>query len=102
MGYPVGQPDPPPWAVRTVDEQGRVVHERLASLHPLVSVDYIDGARPTDISVSVMDVPKEGVWRRREPTVQVEGGSYALADARQLYAALREVLAVVDLTEPAR
>jgi hypothetical protein len=87
--------------VRTIDEQGRIVHERLASLHPLVSVDYIDGAQPTDVSVSVTDVPKGGTWRRREPTVQVEGGSYALADAWQLFEALREVLSVVDATEPA-
>lgn len=93
--------NPPTWADVSVDERARIVHERLSSRHPLVSVDFIDGAQPTDISVAVSDVRVGEEWRRGGPTVQVEGGSYAVEDARQLYLALGELLAMVGEGEAA-
>jgi hypothetical protein len=91
--------NPPPWAATTADDQGRIIHERLSPRHPLTTVDFIEGARPTDVSVAVADV-RDG-WERRGPTVQVEGGSYGVKDAWQLYRALRELLTLVGEAEPA-
>jgi len=72
-----------------------VVHERLSGVHPCVPVEFIGRPQPTDVSVSVVDLPLGDTWERRSPTIQVEGGSYSVADARQLWRALHEVLAAV-------
>jgi hypothetical protein len=93
-------PVPPPWAVRSVDERDRVVHERLSRVHPRVSVDFIGRLQPTDVSVSVVDLPSGETWARGTPTVQVEGGSYSVADAWQLWQALHEVLVAVGERDP--
>jgi hypothetical protein len=95
-------PAPPSWAAQTVREPDRIVHERLSTLRPVALVDYIDGVVPTEVSVSVADVAREDSWVRRPPTVQVEGGSYSVPGAWQLYLALREVLAALGESEPAR
>lgn len=76
-------------------EPDRVVHERLSVLHPEVLTEFIEEAMPSDVSVSVADVPRGGAWQRQLPTVQVEGGSYSLPAARQLCEALLEVLSLV-------
>jgi hypothetical protein len=39
---------------------------------------------PGDVSVSVFDRPSGRRWVRTPPTIQVEGGSYTLAEARRL------------------
>lgn len=92
---------PPAWADTSVDEQGRIVHERLSPRHPLVAVEFIDGVQPTDVSVAVADVRARNGWERRGPTLQVEGGSYAIEDAWQLYRALGELLNMVEEAESA-
>jgi len=96
-----GPLQPPAWADQTVREPDRIVHERLSCLRPVAYVDFVEGPVPTEVSVSVADVPMDSAWKRRPPTVQVEGGSYSLEGARQLYSALREMLSAVDEGEPA-
>jgi len=96
-----GPPQPPAWAGQTVREPDRIIHERLSALRPTAYVDFVEGPVPTEVSISVADVSTENAWERRAPTVQVEGGSYSLEGARQLYRALREVLSAVADGGPA-
>lgn len=50
--------------------------------------------------MSVTDVRISGRWRRTRPTVQIEGGSYPLQDARQLWQILDGFLACSDEEGP--
>jgi len=96
--YPRGvrpAPAPPSWAERSVAEDGGVTHERVSPVHPAVLGDRTAASPhsfPTDVSVSVFDQPRERRWSRSVPTVQVEGGSYTLEEARRLVAAVQELI----------
>ena len=97
--YPRGlRPVPPPpcWAERSVAEDGGVTHERVSPAHPALLGDRTAASPrsfPTDVSVSVFDQPRERRWTRSVPTIQVEGGSYSLEEARRLVAAVQELIA---------
>jgi hypothetical protein len=94
-----GLPAPPDWAVHSVVENGGVTHEHVSAVHPLVwldrSTEAAEPARPTDVSVSVVDRPGNIRWLRLPPTIQIEGGSYSLAEARRLVRAIEGLIALV-------
>lgn len=89
---------PPTWAARSVPEDGGITHERVSRIRPLLERWTRFGNRPaqTEVSLSTVDRPSPEGWNRETPTVQVEGGSYSLDGARQLRAALDEILAYAD------
>ena len=94
-----GLPAPPPWATHGVIEDGGVTHERVSSVHPLAFFGAeAPGSRhtcPTDVSVSVVDRPGAVRWVRLPPTIQIEGGSYGIAEARRLVRAVEGLIALV-------
>jgi hypothetical protein len=107
-GRPEGDslPPPPSWATHSVLEDGGVTHERVSTLHPLAYLDRaavpLDRAAPglqhscpTDVSVSVVDRPGAVRWVRLPPTIQVEGGSYGILEARRLVRAIEGLIALV-------
>jgi hypothetical protein len=65
---------------------------------PLVVHPHLNGQGliPTQVSLSATDVHSDGRWIRTGPTVQIEGGSYTLDGARQLRAALDDLLTLAD------
>jgi hypothetical protein len=79
-------PAAPSWAWRSLPGDGGVTHELISPVHPRVRWcgpgGWVEG--PSDVSLSAVDLPNAGGWRRLSPTVQVEGGSYSLEGARQL------------------
>lgn len=91
-------PVPPPWAARSVPEDGGLTHERLSCARPAVLRWSVAGALriPTEVSVSVRDTCDGGQWMRSTPTVQIEGGSYPLDAVRALRDALDDLLAHFD------
>lgn len=100
-GRPEGNslPAPPGWATHSVLEDGGVTHERVSNLHPLAYLDRVtpglEQCCPTDVSVSVIDQPGAGRWVRLPPTIQVEGGSYSVLEARRLARAIEGLIALV-------
>jgi hypothetical protein len=89
---------PPPWAANSVVEDGGVTHEVVSAVHPLLVADRTDPdadlTYPSDLSLSVFDAPGGVHWVRGAPTVQVEGGSYSLPEARRLMGAIDALLAL--------
>ena len=81
-----GPPSSPVWAFRSVPEADGITHEVVSPVHPAVRwcgpAGWVEG--PSDVSLSAVDLPVAGGWRRLPPTVQIEGGSYSLDGARQL------------------
>jgi hypothetical protein len=47
----------------------------------------------TGVSISVVDRPRGGGWVRQSPRIQVEGGSYPVAEARLLVRAIESLIA---------
>jgi hypothetical protein len=90
--------DPPRWATRSVREDGGVTHEFLSPERPAVRRLTGNGwvLVPTDLSLSASDQPAGRRWLRSGPTIQVEGGSYPLDDARRLHRALGALLRRAD------
>jgi hypothetical protein len=92
-------PRPPRWAGNSVSEDGGVTHELVSDLHPR-GFGWIPEAprdpRETDVSLSVIDWRGPDGWVRTEPTVQVEGGSFTIAEALRLRQALDDLLSRVD------
>jgi hypothetical protein len=92
-------PRPPSWATHRVVEDGGVTHERVSSLHPLAYLDRVapgpQHSCPTDVSLSVVDRPGAVRWVRLPPTIQVEGGSYSVLEARRLARAIEGLVALV-------
>ena len=77
-------------------EDGGMTHETVSRHRPHATVLLASGGRvveATEVSLSVVDRPENGVWRRRHPTIQVEGGSYSLSEAHLLVRAVTELLA---------
>ena len=92
-------PRPPMWATRSVTEDGGITHEHVSAVHPL-GFGWIPEA-PTkwhaiDVSLSVVDHRGPGGWVRTKPTVQVEGGTFTVAEARRLRQALDDLLSQID------
>jgi hypothetical protein len=89
---------PPGWASSTVPEDDGITHELVSSRHPEVIDRGIWGCSqmPTDVSLSQRDLLIDGRWIRTRPRVLVEGGSYSLDGARDLYATLGELLTTAD------
>jgi hypothetical protein len=89
----------PSWASRSVAEDGGVTHEHLSRTHPMALRHRSDVgtvfAVPTDVSVSVVDRAGQHRWIRQPPIIQVEGGSYPLAQAYLLVRAVEELIALV-------
>ena len=89
-------PVPPPWASRSVVEDGGVTHELVSHMHPLVLArihgNGILATAVTDVSVSVVDRPRGHGWSRQSPRIQVEGGSYPLAEAHLLLQAITALI----------
>jgi hypothetical protein len=79
-------PASPSWAWRSLAEGDGVTHELVSPVHPMVRWcgpgGWVEG--PSEVSLSALDLPTAGGWRRLPPTVQIEGGSYSLDGARQL------------------
>ena len=92
-------PLPPSWSRNSVREFGGVTHEVISDLHPQ-GCGWIPEApeelRETDVSLSVVDRRGPEGWVRTEPTVQLEGGSYTVGEARRLRQALDELLSKID------
>jgi hypothetical protein len=90
-------PRRPGWAAHSVVEDGGVTHEYVSGLHPLTLRHRLDAGTafgvPTDVSVSVFDRPSRWRWVRQPPQIQVEGGSYPLAEALVLVRAIEELTA---------
>jgi len=95
---PRRMPPAPPWSARSVVEDGGVTHELVSPVHPLTVGDRTGPAAgatcPTDVSVSVFDRPQVRRWVRGAPTIQVEGGSYPLAEAERLVAAIERLVRI--------
>jgi hypothetical protein len=91
-----GLPAPPRWAERSVVEDGGVTHELVSELRPLVLVRVHGGgialSAATEVSISVVDRPRGRGWVRQSPRIQVEGGSYPLAEARLLVQAIESLI----------
>lgn len=85
----------PAWASASVTEDDGITHEVLSPRHPEVVDRGVWGwsRMPTDVSLSQRDVLIDGQWIRTRPRIQVEGGSYSMEGARELHAALGELLA---------
>jgi hypothetical protein len=92
---PAAPPPPPPWATRTVAEDGWITHETVSQVHPQAMLHWPPreqgDIRPVEISISVVDRWAAGRWVRSEPTVQVEGGAYPLAQVAERLRALGDV-----------
>jgi hypothetical protein len=84
--WAAGPPSSPVWALRSLPEADGITHELVSPVHPTVRwcgpMGWVEG--PSDVSLSAIDLPTGGGWRRLPVTVQVEGGSYSLDGARQL------------------
>jgi len=97
-------PVPPPWAMQSVVEDGGVTHERVSHLHPLVLArihgNGILATAVTDVSVSVVDRPRGRGWARQSPRIQVEGGSYPVAEAQLLVQAITALIGQVGGPHP--
>ena len=97
-------PVPPPWAMQSVVEDGGVTHERVSHLHPLVLArihgNGILATAVTDVSVSVVDRPRGRGWARQSPRIQVEGGSYPVAEAQLLVQAITALIRQVGGPHP--
>ena len=95
-------PTPPPWASRSVIEDGGVTHERVSVSHPRVRTGRLTAkaalTSPTDVSVSVVDRLSSYRWVRFPPTIQIEGGSYSIAEARRLLRAVEELITRISLS----
>jgi hypothetical protein len=81
-----------------VPEDGGVTHELVSDLHPQgmgAAAEIRWNVCATDISLSVVDRPGPGGWIRAQPTVQVEGGRFSIAEARRLRQALDDLLSRV-------
>lgn len=95
-----GPPAPPRWAANSVPEDGGVTHERVSSLHPIVGWRPGEGKPrllcPADVSVNVVDRRLGRRWVRTSPTIHVEIGDYALADARLLVRAVQELITLAE------
>jgi hypothetical protein len=84
---------PPPWAARSIREDGGVTHEVISSVQPSVRQSRNGWtAEPTDISLSTIDQHTDAGWIRATPTIQIEGGSYPLDSVRQLRDAIDALL----------
>lgn len=88
-------PIPPSWATRTVAEDDWITHETVSQLHPQAMIHWPPlepgDVRAVEVSISVVDRWTAGRWVRSEPTVQVEGGDYPLAQVAELLRALNDV-----------
>ena len=91
-----GLPAPPAWASRSVVEDGGVTHELVSDLRPMALVRVHGGgialSAATEVSVSIVDRPRGRGWVRQSPRIQVEGGSYPLAEARLLVRAIESLI----------
>ena len=85
---------PPPWAARSIREDGGVTHEVVSPVRPSVRYWSRNGwaAEPADISLSAVDQHTEAGWIRSTPTIQIAGGSYPLDSVRQLREAIDTLL----------
>jgi hypothetical protein len=92
-------PDPPGWAERSVAEDDGITHELVSSLSPRVSCWSTRGrtTRPTEVSMAIIDRRTRSGWTRGAPTVQIEGGSYSLPQARRLSLAIDELLRTLEI-----
>lgn len=99
-GVRAGLPGAPAWATHSVIEDGGVTHELVSPSHPLAWFDRQSAGPgptcPTDVSVSVVDRPGALRWVRLPPTIQVEGGSYPLLEARRLARAIHTLVGLVS------
>ena len=97
-------PVPPPWATHIVVVDGGVTHERVSHLHPLVLArihgNGILATAVTDVSVSVVDRPRGRGWARQSPRIQLEGGSYPVAEAQMLVQAITALIRQVGGPHP--
>jgi len=95
-------PIAPEWAERSTPEDGGITHERISRRHPEIrrydgEATFLD---PSDVLVSVTDMPVDGEWVRSKATVYVEGGVYLLSAARELRDALDELASLIPIGEP--
>ena len=98
LGAQAAPLDPPTWAGSTMPEDGGIVHERVATIHPVIRQWTGLGWSlvPTDVSVEATDIHTETGWFRPHPTIRLEGGSYTLDGLHQLKDAINQLLALVE------
>jgi hypothetical protein len=89
--------EPPPWAARSVSDEEGIAHELVSSVCPIVRWHGRDGwiQGPSNVSLTMYDVPDGMGWRRLPPVVDIEAGHYCLEGARQLRDILDGFLAAV-------
>lgn len=89
---------PPPWAGRSIREDGGVTHEVISPVKPHVRFWSRSGwtVVGTDVSLSAVDQHTDAGWSRAAPTIQIEGGSYTLESVRQLRDIIDALLVVAD------
>ena len=99
-GVQAGPLRPPAWATHSLVEDGGITHEWVSDVRPQAAawLGELNLARghPTEVSISVVDRPGPDGWLRAAPTVQVEGGTFSIAQAVRLRQALDELLGLVD------
>jgi hypothetical protein len=88
---------PPAWATSSRAEDGCFIHEKLSNHRPRITAGGRQGREwmRTEVSVSVSDLLIDGRWIRRQPTIQVEGGSYTIDGVLELQAALADLLTLL-------
>jgi hypothetical protein len=87
--------EPPGWAKRSVVEDDGITHEMISPHRPLITTGDHDGwlQVPSEVSLSVQDLPVGNTWVRTRPTMVIDGGIYDLQAARQLHDILTDLLA---------
>ncbi|MDQ1295872.1 MAG: hypothetical protein QG608_3759 [Actinomycetota bacterium] len=91
----LGPPLPSPsWATKTRSDDDGIEHELVSPVCPVVRWKDACGWMecPSNVSLSVIDVPDGNGWKRLPVTVDLEGGSYTLDGARQMRDVLTEFL----------
>jgi hypothetical protein len=88
--------EPPAWAERSVVEDDGITHEMVSPRRPLITTGDHDGwlQVPSEVSLSVQDIPVADTWIRTRPSLVIDGGIYDLDAARQLHDILTDLLAI--------
>ncbi|MDQ1289763.1 MAG: hypothetical protein QG622_3329 [Actinomycetota bacterium] len=92
---------PPAWARRSIVEGGGITHETVSPCHPVIVAGDLGGWRlvPSEVSLSVQDLPVGDDWARTRATVVIDGGIYDPDATGQLLSILTEFLTAIAIDE---
>ena len=97
--------EPPSWATSTVTEDEWITHETVSTVQPRAMIHWPPlgpgDVQPVQVSISVVDRWMGDRWVRSDPTIQVEGGAYPLAEVAELLRAVGDMAKLSGLSPAA-